>query len=92
MPGRKVKLNLPNVGLVEGTEVEVLESVDRWSEIKLDDGTVLRIKPVTMSVARIDGHYDAVGNPMYVVQAQQVMSVTAPEKLRQIPKVIKGVQ
>jgi hypothetical protein len=92
MPGRKVKLNLPNIGLVEGTEVQVLESVDRWSEIKLEDGTVLRIKPVPMSVARIDGRYDAEGNPMYAVQAQQVMSVTAPEQLRQIPQAIKGVQ
>jgi hypothetical protein len=91
MAGRKVKLNLPNIGLVEGTEVQVIESVDRWSDITLEDGTVLRIKPVPVSVARIEGHYDTVGNPMYAVQAQQVMSVSAPDHLRQGAQAVKGV-
>lgn len=91
MPDRKIKVNLPNIGILDGTEVEVLESVERWTEIKLGDGTVLRIKPVVMAVMRIDGRYDAQGNPMYAVQAGQAMLANAPDHLRQPTHSPKGV-
>jgi len=84
MPEKKVKVTLPGIGTVDGSEVSVTESVDRWSEIKLDDGTVLRIKPLVISVTRVDGRYDPQGNPMYAVQGTQTMIVgSAPEHLRQ---------
>jgi hypothetical protein len=83
MPGQKIKVNMPGIGLVDGTEVAVLESSERWTEVKLEDGTNLRLKPVVMTVARLDGRYDPQGNPMYAVQAQQVMTVSAPDVLRQ---------
>ena len=92
VPDRKIKVNLPGVGLVEGVQIQVLESVERWSEIKLEDGTVLRIKPVVMSVTRIDGRYDNEGNPMYAVQAGQAMVANAPDHLRQSAQAPKGVQ
>jgi hypothetical protein len=82
MAERKVKVNLPGVGMVDGTPVQILESVDRWSEIKLEDGTTLRLKPVVLSVNRIDGRYDNEGNPMYAVQAGQAMTANAPDHLR----------
>lgn len=87
MPERKVKVTLPNIGTVEGTEIQIMESTERWSDIKLEDGTTLRLKPVVMSVTRVDGHYDPQGNPMYAVQAGQAMTATnVPEHLRQPPQ------
>jgi hypothetical protein len=83
MPGQKIKVNMPGIGPVDGTEVAVLESNERWTDIKLDDGATLRIRPVVMAVTRLDGRYDPQGNPMYAVQAQQVMTVSAPDVLRQ---------
>jgi hypothetical protein len=80
---RKVKVNLPNVGQVDATEVGLIESVERWTELKLEDGSVLRVKPVIMTVLRIEGHYDNQGNPMYGIQGGQAMAVaSAPEHLR----------
>ncbi len=83
MPERKVKVNVPGLGLVDGTEVQILESLDRWTEVKLDDGTTLRVKPIVVSVARIDGRYDQNGNPMYALQASQAMTANSPDHLRQ---------
>jgi len=82
MADRKVKVNLPGLGVVDGTPVQILESTERWCDVKLEDGTTLRIKPVIMSVSRIDGHYDNEGNPMYAVQAGQTMTADAPDHLR----------
>lgn len=82
MPERKVKVPLPT-GIAEGFEVPVTESVERWTELRLEDGSVLRIKPVVVSVIRIEGQYDPQGNPMYAVQGGQTMVIgSVPDHLR----------
>lgn len=84
VPEKKVKVPIPGKGMVEGTEVPLIESVERWTELKLEDGSVLRVKPVVMSVIRIDGEYDPQGNPVYAIQGGQTMVLgSAPDRLRQ---------
>ncbi|MGO9096058.1 MAG: hypothetical protein ACLQGV_12615 [Bryobacteraceae bacterium] len=94
MAERKVRVNVPTVGFVDGTPVQVLESTERWTDIKLEDGSVLRLKPVVMSVVRVEGRYDNDGNPMYAIQAGHVMTANAPDNLRQVrdEQRVKGVQ
>lgn len=85
MPERKTKIPFPTPQSqpVDGFEVSVKESTERWTEILLDDGSVLRLKPSVISAIRIEGHYDPEGNPMYALKAGQVMIVaSAPEHLR----------
>lgn len=83
MPERKVKIQLPgSPSVVDATEVPVDEATERWTDIRLADGTQIRIKMVVVSVVRIDGQYDNDGNPMYQLKANQVMSVSAPDRLR----------
>ena len=82
VPQKKVKLELPNVGLVDAVEVPVSESTEKWSEIRLEDGSLLRLKPVVISAVRVEGHYDQDGNPLYQVKANQVLVVDAPDHLR----------
>ena len=84
MAEKKIQAQVPGVdGLVDAFEVSVDESTERWSEVKLADGSVLRIKPVVISAIRVDGKYDQDGNPIYSVKVNQIMTVaSAPERLR----------
>jgi hypothetical protein len=79
----KVPFPTPQSPVVDGAEVLVKESNERWSEITLEDGTVIRIKPNVISAIRIDGQYDPEGNPMYGIKAgHNVTIVSSPESLR----------
>ncbi len=61
--------------LVTGDLVEVVESKERFSEIDLEDGTRIRIKPVVVEAVRVDGQWDNDGNPIYVIRSTTVMAV-----------------
>jgi hypothetical protein len=85
MAERRVKIPFPTPTSesLDGSEVGVAESTERWSEVTLEDGTVLRIKASVISAIRIDGQYDPEGNPAYAVKAAQVVTVTStPASLR----------
>lgn len=82
MDEKKTKITLPNGTVVDAVEVEVLEATERWTDIKLADGTSLRIKPVVLSVIRVEGQYDQEGDPVYQMKANQVMTASVPEHLK----------
>jgi hypothetical protein len=85
MPGRKIRIPFPTPAspLRDGYEVGVRESTERWSEITLEDGSVLRLKPTVFSAVRIEGEFDPEDNPMYAVKAGQVLVIaSAPDNLR----------
>lgn len=89
MAGKKVMIPFPTPGSPpkEGTEVAVEQSTERWSEVKLEDGTVFRLKATVMSAVRIEGEYDPAGNPMYALRAQPVIDVVEiPEHLKRLPR------
>jgi hypothetical protein len=49
MAERKTKVQVvPGDPLVNGVEVPVEESTERWSEYKLEDGSIIRLKQVLM--------------------------------------------
>ena len=85
MPEKRVKLPSPIVpgGSTEGYEVAVKESTERWTEITLEDGTVMRLKPTVISAIRIDNMYDAEGNPVYALKSAQTVVITS------VPDVLK---
>jgi len=85
MPEKKIKIPFPTPTspLKEGIEIAVRESTERWSEIQLEDGSVLRLKPSVLSAVRIIGEYDPEDNPMYALKAGQVLVIaSAPDSLR----------
>jgi hypothetical protein len=80
MPERKTRVQtMPGGPLVDGTQIPIDESEERWSKVKLEDGSVLKIRPVVTAVVRVDGQYDPEGNPVYVVKT---MVVSAPIRHR----------
>ena len=63
-------------------DVDVLEAKEVWSEYRLADGTVLRIKPVMIAVSRIEGEYTLDGDPVYNMKSTLVTDLRAPQELR----------
>lgn len=59
---------------VRGVAVGIKESIERFSEVTLDDGTILKTKVVAVEAIRLD-EKDVDGNPMYVLKSQTVVSV-----------------
>lgn len=73
----KVPLMNPDGSVVQemGTLIEVKDSKEPWSEYTLEDGTKIRLKQTLVSIVKIDGKTAPNGDPVYVVQSQQAMSV-----------------
>ena len=83
MAEKKIKAQVPGFGTVDAFEVGVDQSTERWSEITLMDGSVIRIKPIVIGAMRVEGKYDQEGNPVYSLKVNQVMVVaSSPEHLR----------
>jgi hypothetical protein len=58
-----------------GTLMKVTESDEPWAEYALEDGAKIRIKQTLVSVTKLDGKTAQNGDPVYVVQLQQTMSI-----------------
>jgi len=72
----------PGLPPKEGVVIEVLKSAENWNEYILEDGTVIKLKPVLTEVLRVENEWAADGNPVYFLKSTQVLSVDAPENLR----------
>jgi len=80
---RRTKIPGPDGRLIDGFEVPVAESTERWSEVALEDGTILRVKASILSAVRIPGQFDQDGNPMYVLKAANTMMIAeAPDRFK----------
>ena len=83
MAERKVKIPGTNGKIYDGVEVPIKESLERWGEIILDDGTTIRAKLNISAVLRVEDEYDEQGQPIYSVSSvPTVVVVNAPDNLR----------
>jgi hypothetical protein len=82
---RKKRMTLPDGRTVDATELSFRSSGENWNEYLVDDGTVIRLKLVVTEIVRIDGEYDADGNPAYIVKSASVPAISAPDELRRQP-------
>jgi hypothetical protein len=81
MSNNKVKINFGGEE-VEAVPVEINQSNEYWNQYLMDDGTAIKMKLVATKVFRVDDKYDNEGNPFYVIQSTNIMSVEAPGNLR----------
>lgn len=83
MPGVRRKIALgPGGPLKDAERVDVQQSSEQWNEYLLADGSVIRLKAVVTDVWRIVDEYDKEGDPVYVVNSRNVVTVTSPDELR----------
>lgn len=85
MPERKVKFQqTPGGPMIEGYEVPIAESTERWTELTLEDGAILRVKPMVIGAIRIEGQWDQEGNPLYALKGGPAVSTisSVPDRLK----------
>ena len=81
--GTRTKVQIPTGENVSGTLVSIDESVERYSEIKLSDGSVLRVKVNVVEVIRLDDRHDDNGNPVYAIKSSNhILVSSAPSELK----------
>ncbi len=67
---------------VEATPVDFRIEREDWNEYQLMDGSHLRLRLVLSEVLRVEGEYDAEGNPVYVAKSGNVLTIRAPDNLK----------
>jgi len=79
-----VKVPMPDGRSVEktGIDVGIVKSDEKWSEVELQDGTTLRLRPNVVQVIRVDGEFDNDGNPAYITRVGNVVVVSSPPELK----------
>jgi hypothetical protein len=83
VPGKR-KIPHPDGRPRDATIMTFRPSGEHWNEYLVDDGTVIRIKLVVTEILKLDDDFDPnTGDPIYVAQSTNVVSVNAPESLKQ---------
>ena len=75
MEFRRVPIKSPDGQEVEGLDIPILESTERFCEFTLADGTVLRVKPVIINAVRMENQWDQDDNPVYICKNQVMIAV-----------------
>ena len=75
MAERKTTVRVPGGKDAAGSLVDIIESTERYSEVRLYDGTTLRTKLVVTEVTRLDDQWDADGNPVYAIKSNNIVVV-----------------
>ena len=72
-----VKLNIGGKR-VDAEKMDFNTLSDAWSSIRLEDGTVIKIKVVASEVYRLPGVDSLTGAPQFLVKSSNVLSVEPP--------------
>lgn len=83
MAEHKKTVEYPPGTQVEGTDVAITESIERFNELKLEDGTILRMRTNVVEVIRLDEQWNENGDPVYVVKSSTtVTAVEVPQEFK----------
>jgi hypothetical protein len=75
---KKIKMNLG--GQTVEAESMNYKSIDEpWSSIRLDDGSIIKLKLVISDVFKLPTPDQLTGLPQYIVRSSNVMSVEPPD-------------
>ena len=77
----KRKVNLGGREYV-AESVEFETDRENWNSYILHDGTELKLKSVVSEIMRVEGAYGPNGDPLYMVQASNIVVTAAPDSLK----------
>ena len=67
---------------MDATEIGHRSSGEHWNEHLLDDGTVVRVKLIVTNIYRVDDEYNDKGEPVYMIESNNVVSISVPQELK----------
>jgi hypothetical protein len=67
---------------VEGESLEFDPIREDWSLYNCADGTTIRIKVVATEIIRLEEYNPQTGEPVYLIQSQNMVRADVPEHLR----------
>ena len=76
------KFRLPGGESVDAEQIEINQCSEHWNQYLLEDGSVLKLKSVATKIVRLKDQYDQIGNPVYFLQSNNVVTVDSPEELK----------
>ena len=64
------------------TKTSVAFTADEpWTTVTCEDGTKIKLRSIVKDVQRMEGEWDADGNPLYQFVSQQIVFLSVPEYL-----------
>ena len=78
----KSKGNLTTAPSGKRKTASIKTATEHWSEYALDDGNIIKIRPVILEITRIIGQTTADGKPLYEIKGTMVMDVNVKNTLR----------
>lgn len=65
--------------------VEIVSVKELWSECRLKDGTILRLRPVVADVRRARNQFNELGEPIYIIKTAIITTAKSPKRLHKKP-------
>ena len=66
---------------IMGQDIAFETERESWNTYVLEDGTTLKLKAVAATIVRLD-EYLPNGDPMYMVNASNIVAIDAPDNLK----------
>lgn len=70
---------------IDAIEMPFQTGAEHWNEYIIHDGSVLKLKTVVTEILKLDGKFDAEGNPVYIIKSTNVVAVSASDRARKPP-------
>ena len=84
---RKIPIRITPEDLEKAEDIEITEEKENWNIYKLKDGSEIKLKLVVTGVKRLTTKWQPDGNPIYLVNSQNVMRLGhVPKSLKAKPK------
>ena len=75
---KKIKMNIGGK-TVEGESMAFNAREEPWTVLRVEDGSVIKLKPVVSDIFRLPGKDPVTGLPQYMIRSSNVVSVEPPD-------------
>ena len=80
--GKIEKVQMPGGEFMDAERIEISQASENWNQYLLEDGSILKLKSIATKIIRLKNQYDQIGNPIYMIQSNNVIDVDCPEGLK----------